>query len=165
MTHRPSIRWATTVLALLSSLMTGCAISTPFPRGMAHAAAGQGEVVLVLTRVVVDTGQRAEFDRQTARVIASMPSQPGLLGFSARRQLFGNTGWTMSVWANDDARARFVQTAVHQEAIAKSLPAVVTVELKRMTVARQDIPKDWAQAIALLDEPTGRRNYGSGYGN
>ncbi len=165
MRPRRLIRRAMTLLALVLGLISGCAISTPFPRSISSDVAGNGEVVLVLTRVVVDTDQRTEFDRQTARVIASMSDQSGLLGFSARRQLFGNTGWTMSVWASDEARAQFVRSAVHQEAIAKSMSAVMTVELKRLVLTRQDIPKDWDQAIALLDMPEGRRNYGERHEN
>jgi len=97
------------MFVLLTGLLAGCAISTPFPRGTAPAGAADDNVVLVLTRVVVNTSRRAEFDRQTKSVIASTSSHPGLLGFSARRQLFGNPGWTMTVWASDEARARFVQ--------------------------------------------------------
>jgi heme-degrading monooxygenase HmoA len=148
------------VLAGVVSLLTGCAVSTPFPRlESATAESGKQPVVLVLTRIVVDPQNRAEFDRQTSRVIDSMPSQPGLMGFSARRELFGQQGWTMSVWASQEARAQFVRSAVHQEAIAKSKSAIVTVELKRLTMQRDELPKNWTEAIQKLDEPGNLRNY------
>lgn len=115
--------------------------------------------MLVLTRVVLDTSQRQEFDRQNGLVMASMGSHPGLLGYAARKQIFGNQGWTMSVWANDEARAAFVRSAVHREAIAKSLPALRGVELKRMTVARKDLPVNWDQVLRMLADPEGLRNY------
>lgn len=151
------------VTLLLGSVMVwlgGCAIGTPLPR-VAPNNAGQGDetVVLVLTRVVVDTQQRREFDRQNSRVLASMRSQPGLIGYAARRQLFGDQGWTMSVWANDEARAAFVRSAIHREAIAHSLPALRAVELKRMTVARKDLPANWDEVLHLLADPEGLRNY------
>lgn len=44
-------------------------------------------MVLVLTHIVVNTEPREEFDRQTKAVIDSIRSQPGLIGFSARREL------------------------------------------------------------------------------
>ena len=50
-------------------------------------------------------------------------------------------------FASDAARARFVRSAVHQEAIAKSEPAIVTVRLKRLNMARKDVPRDWAAAL------------------
>ncbi len=148
------------VFAALTLLLHACAISTPWPRlTLVTAAVTDEQVVLVLTRVVVDPAQRAEFDRQNSLVMASMATQPGLIGYSARRRLFGDEGWTMSVWANDEARAAFVRSSVHREAIAKGLPAVQTVELKRLTVARKDLPTDWDQVLRLLAEPEGRRNY------
>lgn len=139
----------------------GCAISTPFPNwGSKPPAISEEALVLVLTHIVVNTEQREEFDRQTKRVIDSMRSQPGLIGFSARRELFGNQGWTLSVWANEQARADFVRSAVHQEAIAKSAPAIVTIELKRLTLPREKLPANWAQALALLNDPADKRTYG-----
>lgn len=148
------------LLAAFTMLLNACAISTPWPRlTPATAAVTDEQVVLVLTRVVVDPAQRAEFDRQNSLVMASMTSQPGLIGYSARRQLFGDEGWTMSVWASEEARAAFVRSAVHRKAIAKSLPAVRSVELKRLSVARKDLPTDWDQVLRLLAEPEGRRNY------
>jgi heme-degrading monooxygenase HmoA len=141
-------------------LLGGCAISTPYPRlSAAPPASAEDTVVLVLTRIVVDVDRRDEFDRQTKRVIDSMPQHPGLIGFSARRQLFGSEAWTMSVWASDEARAAFVRSSVHQQAMRQSQPAIVGVELKRLSLPRQQLPGNWAQALALLDQPEGRRSY------
>jgi heme-degrading monooxygenase HmoA len=148
------------LLPVLAVLLNGCAIGTPWPRiPPASPEAADQPVVLVLTRVVVDVKQRAEFDRQNRRVMASMGQHPGLLGFAARRELFGDQGWTMSVWSSDEARAAFVRSAVHQEAIAKSMPALVAVELKRLTVARKDLPSGWNEVQRLLADPEGLRNY------
>lgn len=147
---------AAALLSAVAMLLDGCAIGLPVPQVPAGA---DDPVVLVLTRVVVDDTQRAEFDRQTRRVMASMGQHPGLLGYAARRELFGSQGWTMSVWANDESRAAFVRSAVHREAIAKSMPALITVELKRLTVARKDLPADWDAVLRLLADPEGRRSY------
>lgn len=149
------------LLALLTPLLSACTLGTPWPRlAPATPEASEERLVLVLTRVVVNTRQRAEFDRQNRQVLASMRQQPGLLGYAARRELFGSQGWTMSVWADDAARAAFVGSAVHREAIAKSFPALVKVELKRLTVARKDLPADWDAVLRLLAEPEGLRTYG-----
>ncbi len=148
------------LLAALSLWLNACAIGTAWPQLAPESAAAADEtVVLVLTHVVVDAKQRAEFDRQNSRVLASMGRHPGLLGYAARREVFGNQGWTMSVWASEAARSAFVQSSVHREAIAKSLPALVTVELKRLTVARKDLPSDWDAALRLLADPVGLRHY------
>jgi quinol monooxygenase YgiN len=158
-----SPRWPVRLAAALAGLLNACAVGTPVPRLISpspnHTGAADQTVVLVLTRVVLNPDKRAEFDRQNSRVMASMGQQPGLLGYAARKQLFGNQGWTMSVWANDEARAAFVRSPVHQEAIAKSMPALVSVELKRMTLQRAELPTDWDAMLRLLADPTGRRNY------
>jgi len=140
--------------AALTSLLGACAISTPFPRlATSPTAPSSQEVLLVVTRAVVDQRLRAEFDRQARQVIDSMGTHPGLLGYSARRQLFGNQAWTMSIWVDEAARARFVRSEIHREAIVRSLPAIVTVESKRLVVQRKDLPMDWAAALAVLDGP------------
>ena len=65
----------------------------------------------------------------------------------------------MSVWASDEARAAFVRSAVHRETVTRSMPALRTVELKRLTIARKDLPADWDQVLHMLADPEGRRNY------
>ena len=153
-------RLALLMLTAALLALSGCAISTPWPRlAPAQAERGDDVVVLVLTRVVVDPERRSEFDRQNSRVMASMGSHPGLIGYTARRELLGDQGWTLSVWANDEARAAFVRSHVHREAIANSLPALRGAEFKRLTVARKDLPANWDQALRLLSNPEGRRNY------
>ena len=156
-----SIRWS--ALRLVSALVTiivgGCAIGTPFPRWQATTAERDQQVVLVITRIVVNPSKRREFDRQTSLVINSMPSHKGLLGYSARRELFGDQGWTISVWADDAARQNFVRSAVHRRAIQQSESAIVTVELKRLTLSRSALPNNWASALVLFDGPANKRTY------
>ena len=145
----------------LSALLGACAVSTPFPK-IAQSSPGQADdpVVLVLTRVSVAADKRVEFDRQISRVVGSMGQHAGLLGYSARRELFGTEGWTLTVWANDEARAGFVRSAVHKEAMAKVEPAITGAEFKRVVMARKDLPASWDDALKLLAEPEGVRFYG-----
>ena len=113
----------------------------------------------MLTHVTVDKKQRREFDRQNRRVLASMGDHPGLIGYAARRELFGDQGWTMSLWADDEGRAAFVRSAVHREAVERSMPALRTAKLKCLPIARRDVPADWDQALRMLAEPEGRSNH------
>lgn len=148
------------MLGSLPLWLQRCAIGTPWPElAPVSCENGNEQVVLVLTRVVVDASDRSEFDRQNRRVLASMGSQPGLIGYAARRQLIGDQGWTMSVWADDEARAAFVRSPVHREAIAKSLSALRAVELKRLKLARKNLPANWDEALLMLADPEGLRNY------
>jgi len=148
------------MLSTLSAGLSGCIVGTPWPRiTRSPDDLARQPVVLVLTRVVVDSANRGEFDRQNRRVLASMATHPGLIGFAARREVFGNRGWTMSVWADDEARVRFVGSAVHSEAMVQSRPSLRSVETRRLTLARQDLPQSWVQALALLAQPDRLRNY------
>lgn len=160
MESRTRSRWVKLMLSSLLIWLHGCAIGTPWPDlAPVNDENGNDQVVLVLTRVVVDTSDRREFDRQNRRVLASMGSQPGLIGYAARRQLIGDQGWTMSVWADDAARAAFVRSPVHRDAIAKSLPALRAVETKRLTLARENLPANWDEVLLMLADPEGLRNY------
>ncbi len=150
----------TLVLSSLASLLGACAIGTPFPKlAVSTGEAAEQPVVLVLTKVVVDQDRRAEFDRQNSRVIASMNQQPGLLGFGARRELFGPQGWTITIWADEASRAAFMRSGVHGEAILRSRQAIVAAEFKRLTLPRRDLPKDWDSVLQMLADPQGRRSY------
>lgn len=144
----------------LKSRLHALTIGLPVPQLPKTAADGtpsDATVVLVLTRVVVDRRQRREFDRQNGLVMSGMGQHQGLLGYAARKELFGNQGWTMSVWADDAARDKFVRSPIHREAIAKSMSALRTVELKRLTVARNALPTTWKAVYRLLSDSTGLR--------
>jgi heme-degrading monooxygenase HmoA len=138
-------------LIAFAGLLAGCTIATPF-RSAAPAAPGPDRVVLVLTHAVVEPVRRAAFDEHTRRVLESLPGQPGLLGYSVRRQVLGNEAWTMTVWRDEAARARFVASDVHRAAIAAGAPALRSVRFLRIEIAAAELPLSWSRALALLDE-------------
>jgi len=145
----------------LLAWLRGRSLSTPWPRLRSISPEeSEQRVVLVLTHAVVHAKQRREFDRQNRRVLASMGRHSGLLGYAARRQILGNQAWTMSVWADDEDRAAFARSRAHREAIARSMPALRSVALKRLTVMRKDLPADWDQVLRKLAETQARRNHG-----
>jgi quinol monooxygenase YgiN len=147
-------------MTALIAFINGCAINSPYPKFDSSAINADEQLVLVISRIIIDTKQRQEFDKQTGMVIKSMPSHEGMLGFSARRQIFGDEAWTLSVWTNADAMQKFVRSTVHTEAMNKSQPAIVTTEFKRLLVKPSDIPRNWSEALVKLAEPGDLRNYG-----
>lgn len=150
--------WAL-ICAAGAACLPGCAVSTPFPRWPAVPDEASQPVVLVVSRVVLDPSRREAFDRQTRQVIGQMASQPGLIGYSARRELFGSQAWTVSAWESEEARAAFMRSAVHRQAVEQGMDGVVSVELKRLTVPRSALPADWPQALAWLAQPGHLRQY------
>lgn len=155
----PIARKRTTTLARLMltyllTLITGCTIGTTWPRTENLSTEDSEQiVVLAMTHVVIDPEQRAVFNRANGRVLASMRNQPGLLSYAARRQIFGTEGWTMSVWEDDQARAQFVASPIHFDAIRQSQSAVVRVTTRRVEIARKDLPASWDEVLLRLAEP------------
>lgn len=157
------VRLLASLLALLLGT-TGCTIATPFrgpgydlwrgPRDLDP----DSRVVVSLTHATLKPGRRAPFDEHTRRVIAAIAGQPGLVGYSVRLRLGGEEAWTMTVWRDEESRARFVASPVHAEAMAAGLPSLERVRFRRLVLAAREIPLDWQRAEVLLDEAS--RGYG-----
>lgn len=143
MTHP---RWP--LLGALVVALQGCAISTPLQRPPLEG----GPVTVVITAGRLHADQRAEFDRQTALVLRTLPAQPGLLAYTARRELLGNQVWTMTVWQDPAALARFLAAPAHREALARGMPALQDMVSVRRQMPRTQVPTDWAGALAVLRE-------------
>jgi hypothetical protein len=143
-TFRPLLAWA---LAGAASLLTGCAISTPY-RG--STAAPPGGALLIVTHAVVDPAGRSEFFTQTLKVLDSMDGQPGLVGYSVRRQLVGNEVWTMTLWADHGAMVRFVSQPVHWDAMTVSGSAIRSMAVRRRMLPGGAPAPGWAEALRLL---------------
>ena len=143
MTHP---RWP--LLAALVAALHGCAISTPLQRLQQEG----GPVTVVITAGRLHTDQRAAFDRQTALVLHTLSAQPGLLAYTARRELWGDQVWTMTVWQDPASLSRFLAAPAHREAVARSLPALQDMVSVRRQMPRADVPRDWPAALALLRE-------------
>jgi hypothetical protein len=94
---------------------------------------------------MVDAKQRTEFGGQNCRVLSGMGMHAGLVGYAARRQALGSHGWTANLWANEEARATFVQSVVHRVAGGIGKPAPQKVQLNRMTSAREGLPASRAR--------------------
>ena len=136
------------VLATALPWLTACAIAVPFKT--VRTVDPDTQVLVVITQGTVNTAARAEFDRQTQRVLARMAGAPGLVTYSARRELFGPGIWTVSVWQTDAARAAFYASPLHQEAIAWGGDAIESVRYRRVWLPRREAPTDWTGVLALL---------------
>jgi len=129
------------------------AVSTPYPCFSTADAEPGTRVLVVLTEGQVDPDRRSEFDRQTRYVLDAMAAQPGLLGYSAKREVFGDTVWTLTMWANDEARQRFLASAVHRRAVQLGSAAVVGMRSWRAELGVEQIPKSWPEAVEMFGEP------------
>ena len=151
--------------AALSALaLGGCAAETPF-RGPGYDAkrgviGGVGDklVVSVTAAAVKDTPEaRAVFWDYVDQVEASLPDRPGFVGYSKRRELFGNTAWTLTVWADSASLIAFIDSEPHRTAIRAASDSFDDARFARVTVDRSEVPVSWERALALLE--TSGRHY------
>jgi heme-degrading monooxygenase HmoA len=147
-THPP--RWAG-ILTLLGAL-GGCAIATPYREVAAPGGSGAAPAVVAITeaRLGGDRASRAAFWHGVREVERSLPTQPGLIGYTLRRELLGNTTWTMTVWESDDALDRFVGGAAHRRAMQAGDAAIASVRFARLSRARDAGPPPWPEALDAL---------------
>ena len=148
-------------LVALAALLGGCAISTPF-RGPGYdsrdgvTVAHSGTVYVSITRATYNRGSmaRSEFWDHVERVEASLPDQPGFIGFSKRREIFGNTAWTMTIWTDGSSMRRFVSSEAHREAMASSARTLDDASFHGFEISAEDVPIAWSDALdRLAEEP------------
>jgi heme-degrading monooxygenase HmoA len=143
-------------ISVSSILVTiaGCSVSMPFkwvagPVQNASASARLDEEVLVaVTHARVDGAKRKLFDEGATRVLASLASQPGLVGYSVRRQIFGDEVWTATIWTDEASMIRFVRSPDHVRAASESRSAVRSIEYFRLRVRRSALPVSWRQLLS-----------------
>lgn len=135
-------------------MLAGCTFATPY-RSVAGQAAEPGETrVVALTHAVLDPATRREFDRRTEAIFNVLGQQPGIVGYSVRRQFFGNEVWTMTTWRDEASRARFVASQMHRDGIAAGGGAVRLGRFARIEVPAAETPISWSRALTLLETAT-----------
>ena len=156
---KPGIGLIASTLALLG----GCTISTPFQGPGYDRSVGVTEiddrqtVVVALTHAVVGDSRR-NFDRGVEGVVDSLESQPGLIGYSLRRELLGNEAWTLTVWRDEASLDAFVRSPAHRQAIQNGMGDITTASFRRIELPAAKIPIDWESALEYLAAP--QKTYG-----
>lgn len=149
----------TRLLGVLSAfLLASCTISTPF-RGPGYekikrtAQEKPGSVVVAVTHAVLrDDGKHSEiFWSHVRHVEETLSKHSGFVGYSRRKQIFGNEAWTLTVWESEKYLNDFVRSEVHQRAISEGMKALQGVRFARMQIQSEDVPPSWQDAIAVLD--------------
>ena len=146
------------ILGLLGWL-AGCTFATPFRgpgydsgRGITLPLTEQDTVVVGLTHATLgdDGAKNAAFTGNIRKIVATMDRHEGLIGYSVRRQLFGNEFWTMTVWKDEASLIAFIRGREHDQAVLEGSPALADNVFARVILPREAIPLSWDQAEALL---------------
>jgi heme-degrading monooxygenase HmoA len=143
-------------LPVLASLVGGCAIATPWrasPAGEAGQAEAGDPAVIVVTeaRLGGSRAQRDAFWQGVRAVERDLPNRPGLIGYSLRRELFGDRAWTMSAWESEGHLYGFVFASTHRRAMADGDAALIAMRSVRLDRPREKGPPSWAEALDALD--------------
>ena len=147
----------------LFTLLGGCTISTPFKGPGFDRASGVTDsdrdqtVIVALTHAVLGDSRR-HFDQGVDRVVASLDQQPGLIGYSLRKELFGNEAWTLTVWRDTASLEAFVRSGAHRQAMQTGSAELAAASFRRVEVPAAEIPIDWGTALEYLAEP--QKSYG-----
>jgi heme-degrading monooxygenase HmoA len=150
--------------ASVAIALPGCRIATPFDGpgwdddfGLRLPDAPR-TVVVTVTQGTVAAGQRARVDDLTRRVVASLPEQEGLVGWSVRREILGSRVWTMTVWRDGEAADDFLVSSEHRAAMRESSTVFSATAFARVEWPAAALPPTWDQAESLLaSAAVGRR--------
>lgn len=143
-------------LTALAAFITGCSVSMPFKwvgglsnqQGVDNGTSSE-ELIVAVTHAAVDASKRKSFDEAAYRVLDSLPSQSGLVGYSVRRQLLGNEVWTATVWTDEESIQRFLRSTAHAQAVIQSGSAVRQIHYTRLKIRRDELPISWGRLLEV----------------
>lgn len=130
--------------------LSGCSYTAPFRR--VEAVSPGATVIVTLSAVEHRKGQRKPFFADTKRVLADLPNQAGLVGYSFRFQFLGNKAWTMTAWKDEASRDQFGRSPVHLAAVRRSRTTAQNMRFISVSVPAGSLPLSWDEALRLLDK-------------
>ena len=91
------------------------------------------------------------------QVRRQLAGAPGLVGYSLDARPLARRYWTLSVWEDQDALARFVAANPHATAMTRLRPHMGTTRFTTWQLPGSSLPPRWSDARARLDaESAGR---------
>jgi len=159
MKRKPMV-WTISAIVMLAAaflLLTNCSLARPFHGPglkpiMDTPGGPDSTVVVAITNAVVDGDNRKAFDDHTQKVIASLESHDGFIGYSVRTRILGNEVWTMTVWRDKAAMRAFVRGQVHDKAIEAGYDAVLQERFLVFEAKAKEIPLSWGDVLKRLEE-------------
>jgi hypothetical protein len=148
----------------LITFFTGCAYTAPYRRIGEPPSASMGTVrpaVVAVTEVEHRRGRFRPFFADTKQVLAELPGQDGLLGYSFRIQVIGRMAWTLTVWRDYAALDAFVRSPAHRSAVLRSADTTQATKFLTYEAAVAELPPTWPNALRRLAEAPDQTASGS----
>jgi heme-degrading monooxygenase HmoA len=138
---------------LIEFFVGACRIGTPWEEIKSKDANLEKEVIVGLTYIEVgnDSEKNKIFWKHTFDLKNKLKKYSGFIGVSIRKEIFGNKGWTMSVWEDEESLEKFVYGERHQKAIDEGKPALIKTKFARIKAKRSEIPFSWKRVETELD--------------
>jgi heme-degrading monooxygenase HmoA len=146
------MRLPAAMLPVIAALgLVGCTIAQPF-RAPGLAEAGPGPYLVVLTQASLTDAPDAaqDFFAISDALERDMRTRAGYIGHARRKQIFGDTAWTMTVWRDVDSMLAFVNGPAHGQAMRRTGDLVKDARFARTWIAADALPLSWEDAELLL---------------
>lgn len=145
------------ILASTLQWIMSCAVGTPFQKNSKldeSVLKPETLVTVALTEVDISGSYsvKSVFWDRVGSVRSSLESNPGFLGGSIRREIFGSRAWTMTIWKDEQSLENFVESREHERAMKEGGPAVRKAKFYRGKKMWKEIPLSWDIAEQLIDE-------------
>jgi hypothetical protein len=92
----------------------------------------------------------AGFFRHTGRIRSQLSESTGLIGYSLRLSLLRKTGWTVSVWENEQLLSDFVRKNPHSATMAGLRNSMKQTKFVTKKILGSAVPPSWPEALEYL---------------
>ncbi len=106
------------------------------------------EYVVLLSLLQLKHGWRIPgLLRHTVRVMGQLQLTEGLVGYTLFAQPLAKRFWTLSVWKDEAALARFVHAQPHARTMELMTPRLRLTRFVRWRVKGSELPPSWGDAL------------------
>ena len=140
-------------LSNISNLLTSCAYTARYrPTALATNGSLPSDHLAIVTISATEhrQGQRRPFFEDTLKVLADLPSQPGLLGHAFRFELIGNKAWTITAWRDQASQDAFVHSPAHHTAVRRSPETTQNTRFVTLHRPLSSLPPRWPEILSLI---------------
>ncbi len=135
------------VMTSLCAWSAGCAFSTPMQW---KPLANEELVEVSITHARLDPDHRQAFDNYVDKLRRVMDDQPGIVGHSLRREIWGDQVWTYTVWRSSADRNAFVRSGLHRRAMVDSSNAILEMRVRQLQLPYSQAPRQWTDILEIL---------------
>ena len=135
-------------------LFISCTIQTPFQAGViSKADIKENLVYLSITEVTLNNNnaENKNFWEGVDSVSDDIKQQNGLIGFSMKKELFGNKAWTYSLWKDEESIEKFIYGRTHKNAMKSGRSAIKNAKFARVKLNANELPISWNRVFELLE--------------